>query len=217
MSRNISSDMQAGLEARAVRPVLITRLDIVGDPIYAWTGPGLFAPVGTGDPALDGIAFSPSDALVGISAISEDQSMGGPITLTATAHSEDEPLLRQVVRDRRKWLGQAAYLWMGLLDDDDATVIASPVRIKTGVMTNMTVTRSETAATIDVIVDADLGNSKSAAFRWIDHPSIYAADTFSTFVIRLANKPRGFDKDSTRITALPPGFTLPNIGYINLP
>lgn len=213
MGRNITSAMQAGLEARAVRPVLITRLDIVGDPIHAWTGPGLFAPVGTGDPALDGILFSPSDALAGVSEVTEDQSMGGPITLTATAHSEDEPLLRQVVRDRRQWRGQPAYLWMGLLDEDEATVLASPVRIKTGVITNMAITRSDSAASVSVIVDTDLGNARSAPFRWIDHPNIYDADTFSTFVIRLANRPRGFDKESTRVAGMPIDFKLETIRF----
>jgi len=203
MSRNLTSTMQSGLASRVVRPVLIGRLDIAGDAVTAWTGPGLFAPSGTGDSALDGQTFSPAAAFVSLSAVTEDQSTGGPVTVTATAHSDAEPLLRQIVTDKRAWRGRPAYLWLGLLDDTEAVVLANPVRIKTGVMTSMLVRRDAESATIDVVIDVDLGNSRSAPFRWIDHPRFYPTDTFSTFAIRLANRPGGFESASPG--ALGPG------------
>ena len=203
MSRSLTSAMQPGLIARAVRPVLIARLDIDADAVLAWTGPGLFAPSGTGDSALDGQTFSPAAAFVSISAVTEDQSVGGPVTLTATAHIDSEPLLRQIVRDKRAWRGRPAYVWLGLLNEDEDTVLANPVRIKTGVMTSMVVQRNSSSATIDVVIDADLGNSRSAPLRWIDHPRYYATDTFSTYVIKLANRPGGFE--STSPGAIGPG------------
>ena len=83
MSRDLTSTMQSGLASRVVRPVLIGRLDILGDAVNAWTGPGLFAPSGTGDSALDGQTFSPAAAFVSLSAVTEDQSTGGPVTVTA--------------------------------------------------------------------------------------------------------------------------------------
>lgn len=205
MSRTLSAGMQTGLIARAVRPVLIGRLDILDDPVLAWTGPGIFAPSGTGDSALDGQTFMPSAAFVNLSAVSEDQSIGGPVTLTATAHRDDEPLLRQVVRDRRSWRGRPAYLWLGLLTEDEDAVIAHPVRIKTGVMSTMILNREADTVGIDVVIDVDLGNARSAPFRWVDHQRIHPADTFSTFVTKLANKPQGFSSTSPQFNQSPGG------------
>lgn len=203
MSRDITTALRDGLESRAVRPVLIGRLDILNDPVLAWTGPGIFAPSGTGDSALDGQTFSPSAAFVSISAVSEDQSTGGPVTLTATAHRDDEPLLRQVVRDKRAWRGRAAYLWLGLLTENEDAVIAHPVRIKTGVMSTMLVRREAETVGIDVVIDVDLGNSRSAPFRWVDHQRVHPGDTFASFVTRLANKPQGFRSVSPQFNQSP--------------
>ena len=190
MSRNLTSTMETALAARVVRPVLIGRLDIVSDPVYMWTGPGLFAPSGSGDAALDGIVFDPADAFVDISAIGEDQGVGGPVTITATAHLDNEALLRQVIRDRRQWRGQKAYLWLGLLDENEGAVLNHPVRIKTGVIANMIVRREADVAVIDVVVDADLGNSSSAPFRLMDHRRFYPDDDFTRYMINLGNRPR---------------------------
>lgn len=205
MPRDITTAMQEGLEARAVRPVLIGRLDILGDPVFAWTGPGLFAPSGTGDSALDGQTFSPSAAFVNISAISEDQSTGGPVTVTATAHKDDEPLLRQVVRDKKTWRGRPAYLWLGLLNADEDTVLANPVRIKTGVMASMVFQRNTDSAVVDVVIDVDLSNAGSASFRLIDHARIHPSDTFSSYIIKLSNQPQGFQSPSIQFNQSPGG------------
>jgi hypothetical protein len=197
MSRELTPTMEGALAERSVRPVLIGRLDIVSDPVYAWTGPGIFAPTGSGDAALDGIIFDPADSFVNISTVSEDQGIGGPVTITATANADDEPLLRQVVRDRRQWRGQPAYLWLGLLNSDESAVLNHPTRIKTGVITNMIVTREANSVGIDVVIDADLGNSQSAPFRITDHRRFYPDDDFTRFMINLGNRPRPPERGST--------------------
>ena len=191
MSRDLTPTMETALAAREVRPVIIGRLDIEGDPVFAWTGPGIFAPTGTGDAALDGQTFDPTSPFVQMSSVSEDQGIGGPVTLTATAHLDDEPLLRQVITDRRAWRGKPAYLWLGLLDEQEAVVLSNPVRIKTGVITSMIVAREADSAVIDVVIDSDLGNSQSAPFRYIDHQRYFPDDIFSTFLINQVNRPGG--------------------------
>jgi hypothetical protein len=208
MSRELTPTMETALAERSVRPVLIGRLDIVGDPVFAWTGPGIFAPTGSGDAALDGIIFDPADSFVNISAVTEDQGIGGPVTITATANAEDEPLLRQVVRDRRQWRGQPAYLWLGLLNADESAVLNHPTRIKTGVITNMIVNREADSVGIDVVIDADLGNSQSAPFRITDHRRFYPDDDFTRFMINLGNRPRPPERGSSGGGAGGPVFNI---------
>ncbi len=190
--RDITAGMVTGLEAGVVREVLLGRFDILTDPLIAWTGPGTLAPTSTGDAALDGQIFVNLAPFMEMTNIVEDQGIGGPVTMTISGHDLDEDLLRQIVRDVRQWRGRGAWLWLGLLNVDEATVISNPVRIKTGVMTQMTVHRDREGATVSVTIDKDLGRSSSVPWRWIDHPRLFAADTFSSFVIELANKPEGF-------------------------
>lgn len=200
--RDLSSAMSTALDARVVRPVLIGRLDIQTDPVAAWNGPGVFAPSGTGDTELDGYTFDGIEGFIDLSSIKEDQGIGGPVTITAAAHDLDEVLLKQVVRDKRAWRGQAAFLWLGLLDDD-TNVISNPTRIKTGVMTAMEIRRGPDTAAIIVTIDQDFGNASGAPFRILDHPRIWSSDTFSTFMTALSNKPQGL----TRSDTLRPGQT----------
>lgn len=114
--RDITTGMSNALQHRVVRPVLIGRLDIATDPITGWLGPGVFAPTGTGDDALDGQSFDPMGPFVGMDDIQEDQGIGGPVTLSLAGHDLDEALLRQIVRDKRTWRGRDAWLWLGLLE-----------------------------------------------------------------------------------------------------
>lgn len=202
--RDLTSAMTTGLTDRVIRPVLIGRLDIQTDPVAAWTGPGIFAPSGTGDTELDGYTFDGIEGFIDISNIKEDQGIGGPVTLTATAHDLDDNLLRQLVRDKRTWRGQNAFLWLGLLDET-ANVISNPTRIKTGVMTSMEIQRRPDDSSVVVTIDQDLGNASSPPFLILDHPRIWSGDTFATFMTKLANKPQGFDDGrSTRQPARDP-------------
>lgn len=190
--RDLTSGMVTGLEAGTVRPVLLGRFDILTDPLVAWTGYGPFAPTGTGDSALDGQTFFAMAPFMELSAIKEDQGIGGPTTITISGHDLDEELLRQIIRDKRQWRGRKAWLWLGLLNADEATVIASPARIKTGVMTQMVTSRDGEEASVTVTIDQDLGRAQGSFFRWLDHTRIFPTDTWSTFIVQLANQPGGF-------------------------
>lgn len=192
MARDLHTNTVTALSGNVIRQVLIVRLDIASDPLTAWTGPGVFAPTGTGDAALDGQIFALAAPVVDLSNITEDRGIGGPVTLTVSGHALDEDLLRQVVRDKRQWRGRDAWLWMGLLTADQKSVISNPFRIKTGVITSITTVRQAGESVVTVTIDKDLGNAQSAPFRIQDHPRFYPADTFGTFMVQLANKPEGF-------------------------
>lgn len=189
--RDITAGMVTALEASAVRAVLIGRFDILTDPLVAWTGPGTFAPTATGDAALDGQTFFGMAPYIELSNVVEDQGIGGPTTIVVSGQDLDEELLRQIIRDKRQWRGRGAWLWLGLLNVDEATVIANPVRMKTGVITQMVVTRDGETASVAVTIDRDLGRAQGALWRWLDHTRIYGADTWSTFIIALSNQPDG--------------------------
>ena len=198
MTRDLTTSTQTALQQRVVRPVLIGRLDIDSDPVFAWTGPGLFAPTGTGDAALDDQTYDPAEAFIDISEITEDQGIGGPVTIVAAGNDLNQDLLRQVVRDKRAWRGKPAYLWMGLLDADEKTVIANPFRVKSGIIASMSVTRSPSTASVSVTIDEDLGRARSAPFRLQDHRRLYADDTATAFMAKLANKPKGLESFDVR-------------------
>ena len=190
--RDLTAGMQTAVQAGVIRPVLIGRLDILTDPVISWTGPGVFAPTGTGDAALDGQTFLALEPWLEMSPISEDQGIGGPVTLSLTGHDLVAEALRQVVRDKRQWRGRKAWLWLGLLDADEKSVIGAPTRIKTGVITSLATVRNKETAEVRVTIDEDLGNARSAPYRWLDHGRLFPSDTFSAYIIKLANKPGGF-------------------------
>jgi hypothetical protein len=194
MTRPMSTAMQNALNAQVIRPVLIAFMDIASDPITMWTGPGAFAPTGSGDSVLDGKTFLSAESVADVSDIQEDQGIGGPVTILLKANDLDADALRQFVKDRRAWRGRPAYLWMGLFDSTAVAVISSPIRIKTGIMTRVSVVRSTEDVFIELVIDSDLQNARSAKFEWIDHQRVYPDDRFSSFILELANKPAGLER-----------------------
>lgn len=196
--REMHANQAAAYQQKTVRPVLIGRFDILSDPVIAWTGPGTFMPVGTGDAAMDGQVFEPLAPIVDISPIDEDMGIGGPVVVTLTGHDLDQDILRQVIRDKRQWRGRKAWIWEGLIDVDEHSVIQNPVRLKTGFMTQIRTRRDKDTAEVMVTVDRDLGNARSAPYRWVDHAQRYSGDTFSNYIVKLANKPRGLESSDIK-------------------
>lgn len=196
MSRDLTTTMATAVAQPVIRPVLIAYLDIASDPISMWTGAGTFAPSGSPDAVLNGKMFYPDQSFIDMSDIIEDQGIGGPVTIILKANDLDEDALRQIVRDRRAWRGRSAYMWLGLLNENLNAVLEYPVRIKTGIMTRVVVTRSYGNVNLEITIDADLQNARSAPYRILDHQRIFAGDTFSAFIIELGNKPAGLERPS---------------------
>lgn len=196
MSRDMSIEMQVALEQPVIRPVLIAYLDILNDPIAMWTGVGNFAPNGSDDEVLNGKVFQSDKSFADMSDVSEDNGIGGPLTIILKANSLNEDALRQIVRDKRRWRSRKAYIWLGLLNEELNAVLEYPVRIKTGIIASVTVTRGVDNVSIEMIVDEDLQDASTAAFKITDHQQIVEGDTFASFVSKLANQPKGLETNS---------------------
>jgi hypothetical protein len=197
MTRPMTSAMSTALSGQVIRPVLIAYLDILSDPISMWTGAGTFVPTGSPDAILNGKTFYSSQSFADVSDIKEDQGIGGPVTIILKAEALDQDALRQIVRDRRQWRGRAAYLWMGLYNESLNAVLEYPIRIKTGIMASVSVVRSKAEVYIELVIDADLQNAKTAPFRLLDHGRVWSGDTFSSFIIELSNKPAGLERPAS--------------------
>jgi hypothetical protein len=83
-------------------------------------------------------------------------------------------------------------VWLGIYDEDGKTVLSEPTRIKTGILAEAQIIRSTGEAALQFSIDSDLQNARSAALRYVEHQNIFEGDTFSSYMVDLANKPGGF-------------------------
>lgn len=183
--------LQDRVSAPVVRPVFVGWLDFKDDPVYGWNGPGNFAPTGTGDPVLDANIFLPAEGAFDISDFAEDLGGGRPVSIKfAVGDSNDLPVVRQIVRDRRAWQMRRAKFWLFFLMPDEASVYPEFVQLFSGFMVQAGMTRVPgQGAIIDVECDVDLRAASGAPARLIDHARFWAGDTWSSFLLALARGP----------------------------
>lgn len=171
------------VSAPVVRPVIVGYLDFADDPAFGWTGNGIFAPVGTGDPILDNNQFAPVDSAIDISSITENTENGGPLTLKFNAHDLDTEVIRQIVRDRRDWQLRRVKIWQFFMEADQATVSNFFLQRFSGVMVQSHIDRDHnTGTTITIECDTDLRGGNDGPARLLDHSRFYPADKFATFL-----------------------------------
>jgi hypothetical protein len=172
------------LAAAIVRPALVGFLDFASDPVRGWTGPGTFAPSGTGDPDLDGDTFTSTGGALHITAFAQDQGLGGPVTVTfAAGEMDDEEIVQQIVADRRAYLGRRARFWLFFLNEAESAALPEFDSLFTGVMVHAETNRQPgQPATIAVTCDQDTQKAYNAPVRWADHQRFYPDDTASTFI-----------------------------------
>ena len=172
------------LAAATVRPVVVGFLDFKDDQVFGWTGPGTFLPTGTGDPDLDGEAFTSSEGAVEITDFVENQELGGPVTVTfAAGDMVDEEIVQQLVADRRAFQGRRAKFWRFFLAADESSVLPEFDVLFNGVMVNAETRRIPgEGAIIQVVCDQDLQRARTPPVRWADHQVFYPTDTATSFV-----------------------------------
>lgn len=170
------------LHADVVRPVFVVRLDILGDPLFGWTGPGAFAPNATGDAKLDGSIFFESEGFVEISDVTETMGIGGPIDITFAAGSlEQEALFERIFVSRRAFISRPAHVWQFWLSEDESGLYEQYEQFFSGVMTGADLTRSgDQPAIITVNCDFDLQGAKRPPALLAEHQTYYPGDTFAT-------------------------------------
>lgn len=176
--------------AEIVRPVFIVYLNFATDILRAWTGPGdlVVGASQTGDSDLDGNTFKQIDAPFTISDMGEDMTSGSKVTITYSASPDSAAVVRQIVRDDVNWQLRTAKIWVGFLQSDLATMHNEVKQLFGGVMVSAQVSRKQSeGAIIQLTLDSDLRNARGSPVRWVDHQRFYSTDTFSTFIIPLAN------------------------------
>lgn len=180
--------VESKLAATVVRPVIVGWLDIKDDPVYGWTGPGIFAPSGTGDSTLDSNTFLSVAGAIQISDFREGANGSGGVSLTFSGEDNDAPVIKQIVRDRRAWQLRRAKIWLFFLNQDMATVSPDFTQLFSGIMVNASTARQPgSPATISIDLDLDAGKTQGASARLVDHRRFETTDTFSSYVIDLSN------------------------------
>lgn len=175
------------VEAPTVRPVYVGLLDFKDEPVFGWTGPGLFAPTNTGDPDLDGNIFTSAEGAVDIGDFASDTGNGSGLTITFSAHDNDADVMRQVVRDRRSWKFRRAKIWRFFLDETQGAIYPEFTQMFAGVMTEVKFIRSASGPpSIEISMDQDIPMARGTEARWVNEPT-----GFSKFILDLANGPIG--------------------------
>jgi hypothetical protein len=209
MTRPLNAQTSAALAAPILPLAAIVRLDILNDPVYAWTGIGDIAFAGTGDTALDGLTFAGVSSVVSISTLSD--AVGGSPVLELSMAGVDPtlPAFRQVIYDRRTWQFRRAWVWLVVLDPDTGAVVGTPFRIKTGRIDQMPYTEDKaTGGTIACRIEGQQSyGGEALGSRYMEAEQINAQDTSNKFVFSLANLTASIGKASAapaQLTYNPP-------------
>ena len=193
MSQRPNTDGTLGvtLDGPTLTLVYILRLDVEGDPLFAWTGFGdlTFAAGETGDAALDGQTFAGiTHLVVQIGAVEDAQGGSSGLEIVLPGADLLDEAMRQVVYDRRKWQFRSGRVWLAFLDEDEQ-IIGKPVRIKSGRMDKMTVEENDDGTgTITCILEGQQAYASEAiATRYSEQAEVDASDNSQRYVWALAN------------------------------
>lgn len=190
MSRPLEPAVKTALDKPILPLAAIVYLDILDDPLFAWSGFGdlVFAAGQTGDISLDGKTFKGTGTIIEVSAVSE--GMGGSDALEISMPGVDpyEPLMRQLVTNRNRWQFRRAVVWLMLLDPDTDAIVGKPFRIKTGRMDKMPYSETDEAGVIKVSIEGQqaYGNAPLGT-RYSESRDIDPRDNSQSWVHSLAN------------------------------
>lgn len=203
MARNLDAATAAAQLLPVVRPGFLVRLEIDGDPLFAWSGLGSFNSAGFADAKL--IEDDPATglppiyrgmgALGKIGTITDTDKGSRGVKLELSGVSLAEPELKQIVFESRKWQFRKGYIFMVNLDADNA-VIGEPFRVRSGRMENMKIVRGNkdgiSTITMD-LVGYSAYLSEPLFSRYSEQKDLDATDTSQDYVHDLAN----YDPSST--------------------
>lgn len=191
----MSRPLEAATKAAFSKPILplavILRLEIQDDPLYAWTGIGdlVFTAGQTGDPSLDGMTFKGTGDIVEISTVSE--GVGGSDALEVAMPGVDiaNPMMRQLIRDRRRWQFKRAVVWLMALDPDTDAIAGKPFRIKTGRIDAMPYSENGDGGVIKCVIEGQQAYGNQAInTRYSEQINLNPNDNSQTWVHALANQ-----------------------------
>lgn len=173
----------------------IIRLDIVGDPVFCWTGIGdlAFAAGETGDGALDGQTFLGTGTAVEIGVSSDGAGGSDVLELALAGVSISDPILRQIIFNHNRWQFKPAYVWLVLLDPVTNIIVGKPFRIKTGRIDQMPYDESKGKGVVKCKIEGQQSyGNQPLATRYSEQKDIDPNDISQDFVYSLANMTASF-------------------------
>lgn len=198
---------------QAILPMAtIIRLDIVGDPLYCWTGIGdlTFGAGATGDSALDGNTFLGTGTAIEIGVASDGAGGSDVLELSLAGVSITDPILRQIIYNHNRWQFKPAYVWLVLLDPTTSAVVGKPFRIKTGRIDQMPYDEDKGKGIVKCKIEGQQSyGNQPLATRYSEQKDIDPNDISQDFVYSLANMTASFGT----VSAPPAAFINPYGGY----
>lgn len=190
MTRPLEPATSAAIDKPVLPLAVILSLDILGDPLLCWSGIGdlVFGASETGDPSLDGKTFSGTGSLIEVSTISEGVGGSDALDIAMPGVDMNQPLLRQLIRDRRRWQFRRAVAWGMVLHPVTGAIEGKPFRIKTGRIDRMPFVENDKQGTVKVKIEGQqaYGNTPLAT-RYGEAIDINPNDVSGKYVHSLAN------------------------------
>ncbi len=190
MTRPLEFATSEALDKPVLPLAAIIYLDILDDPLLAWSGLGdlKFAVAETGDANLDGKSFKGTGNLIEVSAVSD--GIGGSDALEIALPGVDiaQPMLRQLITNRNRWQFRRAVVWMIALDQTTYSIVGKPFRIKTGRMDKMPLSETRGQGVVKCRIEGQqaYGNTPLGS-RYSEQIDINPNDISQKFVHSLAN------------------------------
>jgi hypothetical protein len=189
MSRPLHPYTAAAVEKSVIPLATIIRLDIEGDPLFAWSGIGdlVFAAGQTGDPALDGQTFSGTGDILEVGTVSDSIGGSDALEIALPGVNLQDPILRQVIYNRNRWQFRRAWVWMMLLDETTGEIVGNPFRIKTGRMDAMPYSEDEDGTVKCRIEGQQAYGDTPLDTRYSEQGLLNPNDKSQSWVLSLAN------------------------------
>lgn len=183
MSRNLTVDQLAAIEAKNVKPAVFVFLDWRSGPLYLWSG--------IGDFSWDSHTWNGVGKFGGISEVEEsDKAQANGITLTLNGVPSE---LIAVALDRTQYRGRTVRVWKALFDVDEetATLIDDPIRTFTGRMDVMTPLDTGTTSSISLSCEnilVDLERPRERRYTDRDQQQLHPGDQSFRYTAGLIGK-----------------------------
>lgn len=207
MTRPLVAATATALDKPILPVAVIVYLDILNDPLFAWSGIGdlVFGVAETGDPSLDSKTFNGTGSIIEISAVSEGVGGSDALDISLPGVDIQEPLLRQLITNRNRWQFRRAIVWLMLLDPDTDLIAGKPFRIKTGRMDRMPLSENDTGGTIKVVIEGQQSYGDiPLGSRYSEQIDINPNDTSQKWAHSLANMQAVIGKNTVSPVSMSP-------------
>ena len=216
MTRPLNAATAAAFQQSDLPFAFIVYLDILGDPLLAWTGLGdlVFSAGQTGDTLLDGKTFVGAGSIFEIGSATD--AIGGSDVMTISVAGVDitQPVLRQLIYNRNRWQFRRATVWMMTLDPTTYAIVGQPFRIKTGRMDQMPYSESASGGVVSCKIEGQQSYGKQPLLtRYSEQLDINSADVSQNYIYSLANMTAALGTPSATPAALAPYANISNFNY----